>query len=137
MNFTINILIFLLINLIFLKPLFADEKKFMCVTENFTNTAGIFNPEKKDKEFENRQMNKKYLLTITKKNIFLTDTNIKNKNSQETYTIIYRVTNTHDIMSVKVNPIGVYSLVFNTKKKIGTKILQGSFFTYVSYLKCS
>ena len=77
------------------------------------------------------------MLTITKKNIFLTDTNIKNKNSQETYTIIYRVTNTHDIMSVKVNPIGVYSLVFNTKKKIGTKILQGSFFTYVSYLKCS
>ena len=77
------------------------------------------------------------MLTITEKNIILTDTNIENKNSQETYIIVKRITNTKDIMSVTVNPLGVKSLVFNTKNKIGTKTFQGSFFTYAYYLKCN
>ena len=115
----------------------ADENKFMCFTENFVNTAAVFNPKKKDKKFETKQLNKKFLLTITEKNIILTDTNIENKNSQETYIIVKRITNTKDIMSVTVNPIGVKSLVFNTKDKIGTKTFQGSFFTYAYYLKCN
>ena len=115
----------------------ADENKFMCVTENFIDTSAIFNPQKKDEEFETKQLNKKFLLTITKKNIFVTDTNIEDKNSQETYIIVKRITNTKDIMSVTVNPIGVQSLVFNTRDKTGTKTFQGRSFTYVYYLKCN
>lgn len=136
MNYLLKCFLILLVNLIFSKSIFADEKIFMCDVDNFVDTSRVFNPEKRDKVFEAKQLNKKYLLTMTEKKFFLTDTNIKNKNSQTTYLIIKRVTNTKDFMSVKVSNIGVGSLVFNTQRKDGTKTFQGSFFTYVYYLKC-
>lgn len=107
------------------------------MTEHFLDSATVFELKNKDKEFETRQLNRKFLLTLTDENIFLTDTNIENKNSQESYTIIMRVTNTKDVMAVTVNPIGVQTLVFNPIDKIGTKTFQGSIFTYVSNLKCN
>ncbi len=61
------------------KSLFADENKFICKTEHFLDAATVFELKNKDKEFETRQLNRKFLLTLTEENIFLTDTNIENK----------------------------------------------------------
>ena len=137
MNYLLKCFLILLVNLTLSKSLFADEKKFMCMTEHFLDSSAVFGLRNKDNEFETRQLNRKFLLTITEENIFLTDTNIKNENSQTSYTIIMRVTNTKDIMAVTVDPMVVQSLVFNPKDKIGTKTFQGRFLTYVSYFKCS
>ena len=137
MNYLLKCFLILLVNLILSKSLFADENKFICMTENFLVANTVWGINERDEEYETRNLNRKYLLTITEKDIILTDTNIKNKNSQDSYRIITRVSNTKDIMSVGVSPIGVRTLVFNTEDKIGTKTLQGSFYTYVSRLRCS
>ena len=114
---------------------FADEKRFLCKTEHFLDSSVVFGINKKEKEFETRQLKREFVLEISEENIFLTDV-FPDKNSQESYTIIMRVTNTKDIMAVTVNPLVVQTLVFNPVKKIGTKTFQGSFLTYVSYIKC-
>jgi len=123
--------------IIYVSPAFSAEEKFMCITEHFLDASAVFGINEKDIDFEIRQLNRLFLLTVTEKNIILTDTNIENKNSQKIFTIIKRVTNTNDIMAVTVNPLVVEGLVFNPVEKIGTKTYQGSFLTYVSYLKCS
>ena len=105
----------------------ATENRYACTVKNFVSTSN-------DPEFKLKNLRKKFLVTVGKETIFVTQITSDYKNSQKLYKIIKR--GTLGIFSMKGSNIGFDTFIFVEEKGEGTF----SFQTFVGvnswHIKC-
>ena len=107
----------------------VHASQYNCSVQNVVNTD-----LPTDKKYIADNFKKKFLISIEKKQIFVTSISKEFKNSQVIYNIINK--NSLGIFSISESPIGFRTLIFSVKINEGNIVMQTSVGTTSWQLQC-
>ncbi len=107
----------------------VNASQYNCSVENVVNTT--IPP---DKKFIASNFKKKFLISVTKEQIFVTSISKEFENYQTIYSIVNK--NVFGIFSIAKSSIGLDSFIFSEKSNQGNIVIQTSVGTTSWQLKC-